>query len=230
MIQIWSVFVKKSILNSLIKCPLFAGINEKELCRIAEEYMCVSVKEKNDIIFSETKYTRSLVIIIKGRASVTKHSGKSNILLNILSDGDIFGMATLFYEKDSYLTEITALEKTTLAVFSKEDVKKIFAQYPSVSENYIKILSEKIHFLNRKISTYTKSETIQKVASFILQYTNEDNSFSILPYSITAAADAINVGRASVYRAFESLENDGVITRDGKKIIINDLEALQNIQ
>ncbi len=222
--------MKKSILKSLSDCPLFNGVSEKELCEIAEKYMTVSVAEKNDIIFSENKYTRSLVIIIKGRASVTKHSGKTNILLNILSKGDIFGMATLFYEKDSYLTEITALEKTTLAVFSKENVKKIFALYPDVSENYITILSEKIHFLNRKISTYTKSETVQKVASFILQYTDEEKSHSVLPYSITNIADALNVGRASVYRAFESLENDGIITRKGKIIIINDFEALQNTQ
>lgn len=221
--------MKKSILTALGVCPLFKGINENDLAFIAEEYMSLSVSERNDVIFSENKYTRSLVILIKGRASVTKHSGNSNILLSILSKGDIFGMATLFFEKDSYLTEITALEKVTMAVFSKENVKKLFAQYPEVSENYITLLSEKIHFLNRKISTYTKSETVQKVASFILQYANADKTRSELPYSITNVADALNVGRASVYRAFESLENDGVITRNGKRISITDISALENI-
>lgn len=221
--------MKKSVFDSLSVCPVFKNIPENDLCTIAEEYATFSVYEKNEVIFSENNYTRCLVIIIKGSASVTKQSGNSKILMNILKKGDIFGMATLFYEEENYLTQITALEKVTLAVFSKENVKKIFSLYPSVSENYITILSEKIHFLNKKISTYTKAETLQKVASFILQYVNEDKTVSDLPYSITSIADALNVGRASVYRAFDTLENDSVIKREGKKIKILDLTALENI-
>ena len=138
-------------------------------------------------------------------------------------------MATLFYEKENYLTKITALEKVTMAVIKKENLMKIFSEYPKVSENYITILSEKIHFLNRKISTYTKQETIQKVATFILQNANEAKNHAVLPYSITTVADALNVGRASVYRAFECLENDGIISRNGKNITINNISALENI-
>ncbi len=181
------------------------------------------------MIFSEHKYTRSLVIIIKGKAAVTKTSGNAEVLMSFLSKGDIFGMATLFYEKENYLTKITALEKVTMAVIEKENLMKIFAGYPNVSENYITILSEKIHFLNKKISTYTKQETIQKVASFILQNANEDKTQAALPYSITTVAEALNVGRASVYRSFECLENDGIISRNGKNVIINNLTALENI-
>jgi len=221
--------MKKSVLESLSECPVFKNISKDDLCTIAQEYATFSVCEKNEVIFSENNYTRSLVIIIKGSASVTKQSGNSKILMNILNKGDIFGMATLFYEEENYLTQITALEKVTLAVFSKENVKKIFSLYPAVSENYITILSGKIHFLNKKISTYTKAETLQKVASFILQYVNEDKTVSDLPYSITSIADALNVGRASVYRAFDTLENDSVIKREGKKIKILDLTALENI-
>ena len=191
--------------------------------------MSVSVTDKNDVIFSEHKYTRSIVIIIKGKASVIKKSGNQEILMSFLSKGDIFGMATLFYEKENYLTEIRALEKVTMAVIDKENLLRIFSEYPVVSENYITILSEKIHFLNRKISTYTKQETIQKVASFILQNANEEKTSAALPYSITTVADALNVGRASVYRSFECLENDGIISRDGKNIIIKNLSALENI-
>lgn len=221
--------MKKSVLTVLSQCPVFKNINEEDLCYIAENFAEFSVCEKHDIIFSENNYTRSLVIIIKGSASVTKQSGNSKILMNILKKGDIFGMATLFFEEENYLTQITALEKVTMAVFPKENVQKIFSLYPAISENYIAILSEKIHFLNKKISTYTKAETIQKVASFILQCADSEKKQAVLPYSITNIADALNVGRASVYRAFDTLENDSVIKREGKKILILDMPALENI-
>lgn len=221
--------MKNSFLESLSECPIFRNISKEDLCSIAEKYASFSVCEKNEVIFSEKNYTRSLVIIIRGSASVTKQSNNSKILMSILKKGDIFGMATLFFEEENYLTQITALEKVTMAVFSKENVQKIFSLYPVISENYITILSEKIHFLNKKISTYTKSEAIQKVASFILQCANLEKTQSVLPYSITSIADALNVGRASVYRAFDTLENDSVIKREGKKIIILNLSALENI-
>ena len=56
--------------------------------------------------------------------------------------------------------KIKAREKVTMAVFSKENVRKMLALYPQINENYIIILSEKIHFLNNKISTYKISELL----------------------------------------------------------------------
>ncbi len=221
--------MKKSIIESLSECPLFKGIPLSELTTLTNAYMTLSVCEKNDTIISENNYTRSLGIIIKGSATVTKHSGETEILMSILKKGDIFGMATLFHEEDNYLTSIRACEKITMAVFSKDNVRKMLSLYPQVNENYITILSEKIHFLNKKISTYTRAETIQKVAFFILQNTDEEKKEVTLPYSITKVADALNVGRASVYRAFDTLENDCIISRDGKKITILDYNALEKI-
>lgn len=221
--------MKKSVIESLSSCPLFKGLSNTELLTLTSEYMTMSACEKNEIIISENNYTRSLGIIIKGSATVIKHSGDTEILMSILKKGDIFGMATLFYEEDSFLTEIRANEKVTMAVLSKENVRKMLSAYPVVNENYITILSEKIHFLNKKISTYTRAETIQKVAFFILQNADAEKKEVSLPYSITKVADALNVGRASVYRAFETLENDNVISREGKKITILDVDALEKI-
>ncbi len=221
--------MKKSVIESLSACPLFRGLAIDDLKTLASEFITISVCEKNEVIISENNYTRSLGIIIKGSATVIKHSGDTEILMSILKKGDIFGMATLFYEEDSFLTEIRANEKVTMAVLSKDNVRKMLSAYPVVNENYITILSEKIHFLNKKISTYTRAETIQKVAFFILQNADEEKNEVMLPYSITKVADALNVGRASVYRAFETLENDRVISRDGKRITILDVNALEKI-
>ena len=221
--------MKKSVIESLSACPLFKGLSAAEIMSVTSQFMTLSVCEKNNVIISENNYTRSLGIIIKGSATVVKHSGDTQILMSILKKGDIFGMATLFYEKENYLTEIRANEKVTMAVFDKEKVRKMLSLYPAVNENYITILSEKIHFLNRKISTYTRAETIQKVAFFILQNTSAEKNEVTLPYSITKVADALGVGRASVYRAFETLENDGIISRDGKKINILNVDALEKI-
>lgn len=220
--------MKKNESASLIGCKLFARLSSEETEKIVNEYASYYSCKKNNIIFSETKYKRAIVIILSGSASVTKNTDNAKILMNILSKGDIFGMAALFHEEDFFLTEITALEPVTMLVIEKESLLKIFSEYPVVAENYITILSEKIHFLNKKINTYTKSESIGKVASMILQYADSEQKISVLPYSITRTADALNTGRASVYRAFDALEKSGAIRRVGKKIEIIDAEQLKN--
>lgn len=221
--------MKQAFLETLRTCPLFREVSDDELQNIADDYASLTVSEKNNVIYSETQYEKALMILIKGRASVTKNSGSGKILMSILEKGDIFGMAALFYEDEPFLTEITALDKVTMLMISKENLKRIFVRWPVVSENYITILSEKIHFLNRKISTYTKGDTLRKVASFLLQYTDAETKTASLPYSMTDMADALNTGRASVYRAFDALENDGIIKRSGRSVAILDFTALQNI-
>ena len=219
--------MKKTVTDALSKSPLFKGLYNEEIINITNEYTNTKIFEKNEIIISENNYTRALGIIVKGSATVRKHSGDAGILMSILKQGDIFGMATLFYEKENYLTEIRANEKTEIVFFLKNDIIKMFSEYPIINENYITILSEKIHFLNKKISTYTRADTIRKVAYFILQNADELKTEALLPYNITKVADALNVGRASVYRAFESLEENNVIIRNGKKIKILDIDALE---
>jgi DNA-binding IclR family transcriptional regulator len=45
---------------------------------------------------------------------------------------------------------------------------------------------------------------------------------------MTALAHALDIGRASLYRAFDALEKDGAISRDGKSIKILVPELLDN--
>ncbi len=217
--------MRKAYLQSFELCPLFSGITGDELNSIVTSFSVVNTYSKGETVFSEKEYVRGLVIIIKGSASVTK----ADVLINILKKGDVFGMATLFFEEENYLTDITAKEELTVAFISKENVKKMFALYSVITENYITILSGKIHFLNSKISTYTKSESVQKVASLILEHTNAEKGECVLPFSLTLAAKSLNMGRASFYRAIESLEKDNIIKREGKKILITDLCKLKSI-
>ncbi len=218
--------MEEGVLTTLKKCKLFSDVKEEVIISIAENFMEESECEKNYVIFDEKKYTRSLVIIIKGKASVTKDVDNKKILMSVLGAGDLFGMASLFYEKDYFLTTVTALEKTSMLTISKENLTKIFSLYPNIGENYIKILSEKIHFLNSKIGFFTASRTLGKVSELILTNLNSEKNRCVLPYSVTSLANVLNIGRASVYRAFDVLEREGIIKRSGKIIDILDFDSL----
>lgn len=221
--------MKKSYLKQMKKCCLFKDVSDENICEIADNYSVAITLKKGESVTNALFNTKSLFVIIKGSVSVTRNDNNQVVLMNILKSGDIFGMSCLFSEEEEFITDITSNEEVRLLVFPKESVIEIFKFYPQISINYISILSDKISFLNKKIGTYTKTETIGKVASLILSCMNEDKKSAELPFALTKVAQYLSASRISVYRAFDSLEERGIIIRQGRNIDILNLYELENI-
>ena len=169
---------------------------------------------------TENNFSRCLALVLKGRASVSKIGldGRRTII-NRFSEGDVFGMATLFFEEEEYPSEITAENSLRLAVFPKETIEKAFFEYPDFAKAYVVLLSEKIHFLNKKLSAFSEGEAAEKLLRWIKNFSNGKDEF-FLPCSVSKLAGMLGIGRASVYRAFDTLSERGIIEKDGKKIVI----------
>ena len=171
-------------------------------------------------LMTEKNFSRCLALIIKGKASVSKIGLDGHrTVINTLQEGDVFGMATLFYEEAEYPSEITAEGELRIAVFPKELVEEAFSASPEFAKAYATLLSQKIHFLNKKLSAFSEGEAAEKLLRWIFNAAGGENEF-MLPCSVSKLAQMLGIGRASVYRAFEALSDRGIIARNGKKIVI----------
>lgn len=179
----------------------------------------LSVK-KGEAVMENEKFSRCLAMIISGKASVRKTGFSGNkTVINTLSEGDVFGMATLFYEEESFPSIISAESPLRLAVFPKDIIIEAFETSPEFAKAYATLLSEKIHFLNKKLSAFTEGESPEKLLRLLLTAAEGKKEF-ILPCSVTKLAQMLGIGRASVYRAFDELEQRGEIKKEGKTIIL----------
>ena len=159
-------------------------------------------------------------VILKGKATI--RSGEDGVIIKKLSVGDTYGAASLF-DKPTYLTEVIASTNCTVATFNKNFVEKCISYNSIVAKNYITFLAKRITFLNNKINSYTAKNAQSKLYSYLLQLPrNEDNTVD-LPVSLSTLAKMIGIGRASLYRSFEKLESNGIITKLDKKIILNEV-------
>lgn len=175
---------------------------------------------KGKTLMTQKHFSRCLALILKGNASVTKIGlNRHKTVINRLSEGDVFGMASLFYEEAEYPSEITAESALRLAVFPKDAVEEAFATSPEFAKAYVTLLSEKILFLNKKISAFSEGDASEKVLRWVLTMANGENEF-VLPCSVSKLSQMLGIGRASVYRAFDILQNRGIISREDKKIVI----------
>ena len=181
--------------------------------------------EKGKAIMTASSFTRCLIVILKGSASVSKIGADGRrTVINILRCGDIFGMATLFFEQD-FPSEIIAEEPCRLAIFPKELVEEAFAASPEFAKAYVTLLSQKIHFLNSRLSTFTEGETSERFLRWLSAVSGGKTEFC-LPCSISRAAETIGVGRASLYRAIGVLSEEKVLKHEGKNIVILKPERL----
>lgn len=201
-------------LGLLAKTPLFQGLPEEELRWAAESPACFWEEfGRDEAIYSPKRFRRSLGVFLRGGARVTKGS----LVVSALGRGDLFGAAALFNRREDYETTITALGPSLVAFFPEELVAALMARCPRFCANYIRYLSERIHFLNRKIEGLTAPGTTGKLSHYLLAECGEGGTASC---NATELARRLDVSRASLYRAFEELEGAGAIRREGKRILI----------
>ena len=97
---------------------------------------------------------------------------------------------------------------------------------PEIAINIIYFLGNRIAFLNDKISTFSSDNTEQKVAKFLVYEVQKNDSLTFA-FNCKKTSEALNIGRASLYRAIDSLTQRGILTLENKIINISDLDGLE---
>ncbi|MCR4563688.1 MAG: Crp/Fnr family transcriptional regulator [Clostridiales bacterium] len=170
--------------------------------------------KKGETIYSGDEFERALGVILSGFASA--HG--ENVLKKTFMQGDTFGAAALFGSGNEYISEITAKTDCLIQLVDENTLKKLFLKYPEISINYISFLSDKVRFLNRKISIFTCKSASMRLYRYFLDNADENNSVKVP--NMTSLARLTSIGRTSLYRAMDELAENGYISRDGSSIII----------
>jgi len=214
----------------LRKTFLFKGLNDTKFCQIAEKYESVQkIFSKGDLIFSPTDFESKIGFVVRGECVVSKkHSDGGYIPINSILPGASFGIMSVFSKQTEYPTYVFAKKTTTILFIDGNTLQSIIKAYPSVAINVITFLTDRIAFLNDKISTFSGNTVEEKLANYILSQYKRIGSLEF-DFNKLQSAEAISAGRASLYRALEKFKDTNLITYDNKKIYILDLEGLERI-
>lgn len=206
----------------------FKGIKPVTLKSITDNYIFeIKNFSKNDIIFSPNSFKKEIGFIISGECEVEKERISSEPLrLNLLTKYTSFGITSVFSDEPEFPTVIKAKKKASVLFISAEEFIAITKKYPTIAMNIISFLIDRINFLNKKIQTFTGKTVDEKVASYLL---NMSKKYDEIPLSGTKISNAVNVGRASVYRTLECFSEKGLIKINDKKIIILAPKELERI-
>jgi CRP-like cAMP-binding protein len=138
--------------------------------------------------------------------------------LRVLHTGDTFGVANLFSPVRT-VTRVVATKPLRLLCMEQNTVKDLLAADPALAMRYIGFLSDRIRFLNRRLACLSAGSAPRRLAAWLdTTAPDEATSFSI-PLPLNRLSEALSLGRATLYRAFDELAEGGYVRREGKNVL-----------
>lgn len=217
----------KNALDILRSLKLFSGVDESILIAALDqgdfEYREYAA---GDAILSPAVKNKKAVIFLSGKAEVYSADKSRSLLLRTFGAGQVVGVANLFSNED-FVSRVIASKKCETLEISSEKYGKILESDPQAMYNYVSFLSEKIRYLNRKIICLTAGSAERRLAYFLDTSIPEGKSDPAeITIQMNSLCDMLNLGRASLYRAADKLEEEGFITRNGKTIKVIDRQGM----
>ena len=209
--------VTEKDLQTIFKTPLFAGVQKNQALRVFDLYHCEirSLQKGEEILTPDTREKRA-GLILEGKARVTTADNAKKNILRELAQKDVFGIANLF-SSASFVTNIRAATPCRILFLPELAVRHLLENDRAFLYNYLGFLSSRIRVLNQKICYFTAGSAERKLALYLLSFKSQKIRIDL---PLSALAELLDLGRASLYRAFDALEEAGYLKKEGRNITL----------
>ena len=217
----------------LKSCALFRGIGEIEFGHLMT---CLGAQVKSfrsdEYVFFSGDEINSVGIVLSGVVEVMKENLAGNKhIVAFLGPSDMFA--------EGIVCTVTRISPVTVRI--KEEAKILFIPYErvikscgnscvfhlSLIQNMMVVLGEKNVNLNRKLELLTLKGMREKIASFLMNESNERASsmFQIM-LNRTELSDYLNVSRTSMCRELARMKEEGLIDYYGNSFKVVNKDRL----
>lgn len=211
---------------------LFTGIEQADYLRMME---CSNAKIKKipqgAYVFSQEDYPKELYILKSGKVQIFKSfpSGKRSMMYQI-SKQEVFGDNFFCYQDTTYSYDAIAAEASEVLVipysFVYQPCKCACAHHQTLIHNLLKIQSQNNSRVMVKLQIVSNTTIRQKIALWLFE--KEKHPLAV-PSELNREelAEYLGVTRPSLSRTLMEMQKLGWISTSGKKIKIQDMDALE---
>ena len=208
-------------LSLLAACPLFQKVEGGWLRSLAElEGAGLTRFGPGQVVYDPRHFRRSLGVVLSGQLQVAKGS----LAVSVLGPGDLFGAAALYSDEPEFAATITAKGASRCLMLEQRLVDRLLAEQGQIRENYLRYLTGRVRFLSGRLQTLAQPGVEGKLARYLL-----GGGGGSITCPAAELCQRLGVSRASLYRAFSALEEEGLIVRRGKTITVLDPVGLETV-
>ena len=219
--------------KALAKAALFSGLSERELGYLLAR--AVSRKySSGEVVFSEGETCAGLYVVESGSIRIFKSSpGGREQVLSVEGPGGSVAELPVF-DGGNYPASVAAIEGSVLLFVSKQDIHGLCLAYPEVALKFLRVIGARLRKLVGIIEELSFTTVRSRLSAYLLRLAqNEGKKVArgvevTLPANNQELAAQIGTVRELVSRNLSRLQSEGVLTMDGRAVVIRDLKALES--
>lgn len=215
----------------LLQTPLFCGLDEASLARIARHTKEVHF-QKGEVVFREGQSFIGLFIIIAGQVKRYFSSSDGNEkVCDILEQGDCCGEAALFSGKP-YGISAEALCDAILLKVSSNGIFEELLQNQNLAKKMMEVLASRTQQMLEAVESLTLLSGSQRTVRYLLEQVKEIEGggaqVSItLPTTKGVLASHLNLSPEYFSRLLMELQASGLIRVSGRRIDIPNIDRMR---
>lgn len=146
-----------------------------------------------------------------------------------LREGSVMGVMELFSNQRPMYQPVRAETRSRVLFFSAQQIRSLFESYPDLMMRYINFLTARAQELRWEYlmaATPAAQDRVKKYCAMEMEQGPEGQYQLTLPRSMSALARRLHMSRSTLYRALEQLQQQGLLLRQEREIIIPSPQAL----
>lgn len=199
----------------------FMGTSDAKILEAVKPITKVVMLENKDTLFNENEKADFFYYVINGNIKLSKisHDGKE-IIIRIVHNNEIFAEAVL-YGRNTYPVNAVSINKTYLLAISISGFKELcFTNQEFMLKLFI-TMSHQLRYFVDMVNDLTSADTTSRLLKYLYNLKEKTGSNTItLPISKRDLSMLLGAAPETVSRIFTKLQNDGVISFNGKEITI----------
>lgn len=172
--------------------------------------------KKGEILFHEGDICECVAVVLEGEISIVSYSYHGNeMTYNELKPFMLFGNNLLFSSDPRYKGSVLAKKAAKAGLIYKKDVLFLLKNNEEFLNLFLKYQSDIGKSLNAKIKLLSFTNAKERFLYYL--YINND----VIEYeTITKLASSVSLQRETLSRLISSLEDERIIKRNRKKIML----------
>ena len=203
---------------------IFEGIENTDVLKMLKCFEARKMLFKKDrTIISNIINVKTVGIILSGTANIIRYDYNGNrSIIEKLEKNSVFG--EVFSRVGSDISVIATSDCEVLFIDYEHIIKRCkkgCSYHSTLTDNVLKLLSQKIVDLNERLEILSKRTIRDKLLSYFEFLASESPRRSFyLPFTYTDLADYLSVDRSAMMREIKNLKEEGFIKTNGKHITL----------
>lgn len=218
--------------DNLKRCILFKDIKYEDLSNFLNmSNYTIKKYPKGNMVVIEGGNFEELGILLEGLLEVqTLYPSGKLLTFSQLRPVEIFGEAIIFSKMNKFPATIVAIKDSKIMFIKKVDLISCLTNCHKFMENFLKLLSNKLLMLNKKVKMLSLESIRKKIGNFLREeYKKQGSNIIKVSLSRKEIAEHMGIQRPSLSRELIKMRKEGIIEFDKKVIIIKDMRALSKL-